>query len=84
MQWSFPFLAPVDTTKYLDYLTVVKQPMDLGSIKQRLESGGYRDPQVRRHLGAWLLPGYGSGAAAASYLSLSNQEGWGLAGFDQQ
>lgn len=53
MQWSFPFLAPVDTTKYLDYLTVVKQPMDLGSIKQRLESGGYRDPQVRRQPSPW-------------------------------
>ena len=46
MQWSFPFLAPVDTTKYVDYLTVVKNPMDLGTIKTRVEMGFYKDPKA--------------------------------------
>mmetsp|Transcript_15163 Transcript_15163/g.43447 ORF Transcript_15163/g.43447 Transcript_15163/m.43447 type:complete len:353 (+) Transcript_15163:143-1201(+) len=30
------FLLPVDTTKYMDYLTIVKQPMDLSAISQKL------------------------------------------------
>lgn len=40
---SAPFNAPVDTTlKGLeDYAQIVKQPMDLGTIKRALDSGGY-------------------------------------------
>lgn len=40
---SAPFNAPVDTSlKGLeDYRQVIKQPMDLGTIKQTLDSGGY-------------------------------------------
>lgn len=44
---SSPFNAPVDTsTKGLeDYSQIVKTPMDLGTIKKTLESGGYEGPQ---------------------------------------
>lgn len=40
---SAPFNAPVDTTQkgLEDYTQIVKQPMDLGTIKQKLDSGGY-------------------------------------------
>lgn len=40
---SAPFNAPVDTTlKGLeDYPDVIKRPMDLGTIKKRIDSGGY-------------------------------------------
>ena len=43
-QWAFPFNAPVDTNKYKDYLSYVSQPMDLGTIKGRLESSSYTHP----------------------------------------
>lgn len=46
MQWAFPFNAPVDTTRFADYLNVVKNPLDLGTIKSRLEGATYyRDPK---------------------------------------
>ncbi|KAG7402109.1 hypothetical protein PHYBOEH_005672 [Phytophthora boehmeriae] len=43
---SGPFNSPVDTTlKGLeDYLQVVRNPMDLGTIKKTLETGGYEGP----------------------------------------
>lgn len=43
---STPFNAPVDTTmKGLeDYLHTIKRPMDLGTIRKTLDSGGYEGP----------------------------------------
>ncbi|CAI5739273.1 unnamed protein product [Hyaloperonospora brassicae] len=43
---SAPFNAPVDmTTKGLeDYTQVIKNPMDLGTIKKTIDSGGYEGP----------------------------------------
>ncbi|KAG2532381.1 hypothetical protein BBI17_003265 [Phytophthora kernoviae] len=43
---SAPFNSPVDTNlKGLeDYLQIVRNPMDLGTIKMTLESGGYEGP----------------------------------------
>ncbi|GAM27488.1 hypothetical protein SAMD00019534_106640 [Acytostelium subglobosum LB1] len=42
-QYSPPFLAPVDpiALKILDYFTVVKHPMDFGTIRQTLTAGDY-------------------------------------------
>ena len=45
LQWAFPFNIPVDTIRYTDYLRVVEQPMDLGTIKRQLDSGCYHTPQ---------------------------------------
>ncbi|GFH29595.1 Ring3 protein, partial [Haematococcus lacustris] len=43
---AWPFNTPVDTRAYPDYLKVVVRPMDLLTIKSKLESGGqYRDPK---------------------------------------
>ncbi|CAH8360910.1 unnamed protein product [Eruca vesicaria subsp. sativa] len=48
--WSHPhswvFQAPVDVVKLNipDYLTIIKRPMDLGTIKKNLASGVYSSP----------------------------------------
>lgn len=39
--WIFD--APVDGAKVPDYYTVVKDPMDMGTVKRNLESGAYGD-----------------------------------------
>jgi hypothetical protein len=44
LQFAFPFNSPVDVTKYRDYCSYVKQPMDLGSMKAKAEEGGYGEP----------------------------------------
>jgi hypothetical protein len=46
MQWSFPFITPVDTKAYPDYLNVVATPMDLGAMRTKMDSNSYRDPKV--------------------------------------
>ena len=35
------FMAPVDPREVPDYFSVVKEPMDLGTIQKRLEQGFY-------------------------------------------
>lgn len=42
-QWAWPFLAPVDHVKLglTDYPRVVKRPMDLATIKNKLDAGAY-------------------------------------------
>ncbi|KAG2316307.1 hypothetical protein Bca52824_019429 [Brassica carinata] len=48
--WSHPhswvFQAPVDVVKLNlpDYLTIIKHPMDLGTVKKKLASGVYSSP----------------------------------------
>ena len=46
-----PFLNPVDwkNMNLLDYPKVVKTPMDLGSVKQKLERGDYSSAKEFRH-----------------------------------
>lgn len=41
LQNAYPFKTPVDTVLYKDYLLKVKKPIDLGTIKTRLDSGQY-------------------------------------------
>lgn len=45
---SAPFLAPVDPVALgiPDYFQVIKEPMDLGTIRQNLEGGYYEDSEV--------------------------------------
>lgn len=45
--FAWPFQSPVDTIKLNlpDYFRIIKQPMDLGTIKKRLESCYYNDVQ---------------------------------------
>lgn len=45
-QESAPFKQPVDPTLLgiPDYFDIVKKPMDLGTIQNRLNSGKYSDP----------------------------------------
>eukprot|EP00798_Chlamydomonas_sp_ICE-L_P018360 gene18360-24831_t len=45
-KWSFPFLAPVDTSRFLGYTKVVREPMDLGTLKARMDVSYYKDPKV--------------------------------------
>eukprot|EP00850_Spirogloea_muscicola_P026653 SM009087S24277 [mRNA] locus=s9087:87:569:+ [translate_table: standard] len=41
--WAWPFAAPVDVVGLglTDYHVIIKRPMDLGTVKARLEAGGY-------------------------------------------
>jgi len=43
---SWPFLEPVDVVKLNlpDYHMIIKQPMDFGTVRQKLEAGKYRNP----------------------------------------
>ncbi|KAJ1633648.1 Bromodomain-containing protein, partial [Pavlovales sp. CCMP2436] len=38
---SYYFREAIDPLELPDYFTVVTQPMDLGTVKQRLEGGDY-------------------------------------------
>jgi hypothetical protein len=42
-QHGWPFHSPVDTVKLRlpDYFTIIKKPMDLGTIKKRLDNNYY-------------------------------------------
>ena len=42
---SYEFLRPVDHRRLglVDYLTIVKQPMDISTIKRKLKNGAYND-----------------------------------------
>ena len=44
VQWAYPFLEPVDTVKYDNYLDFVRRPMDLGTVRGDIEAGHYPDP----------------------------------------
>jgi hypothetical protein len=44
LQWAWPFNEPVELHRYPDYLKVVKQPMDLGTIRKRADAGHYPMP----------------------------------------
>ncbi|KAI4888193.1 hypothetical protein NFI96_018644, partial [Prochilodus magdalenae] len=46
-RFSWPFQAPVDAVKLRlpDYYKIIKSPMDMGTIKKRLENGFYRNAQ---------------------------------------
>lgn len=46
-----PFLEPVNWKEWglLDYPKVIKTPMDLGTVRTRLESGAYASPKEFRH-----------------------------------
>ena len=38
-----------------DYYEIIKNPMDLSTIKQRLERGDYKDPwEVGTYCGIWV------------------------------
>ncbi len=39
VQWCWPFNQPVDTNIYRDYLVKIRQPMDFGTVKKRIEQG---------------------------------------------
>lgn len=44
---SIPFRMPVDPNSLgiPDYFDIVRQPMDLSTIRKKLESGAYQDPR---------------------------------------
>jgi hypothetical protein len=44
-KWAWPFLTPVDPIALgiPDYYTIIKRPMDLGTIEQKLLNGEYAD-----------------------------------------
>nr|CAH7754791.1 unnamed protein product [Callosobruchus chinensis] len=43
---SIPFRAPVSSARYPDYHSIVKHPMDLGTVKENLASDMYAAPQA--------------------------------------
>lgn len=44
-KFSWPFNHPVDIKRFPDYMQVVSEPMDFGTMKDKAERGQYRDPQ---------------------------------------
>lgn len=44
LQWAWPFNEPVEVDRYPDYLKVVKNPMDLGNVRRKVEFGQYPTP----------------------------------------
>ena len=44
LQWAWPFNEPVDLNRFRDYLRVVNQPMDLGTVQGKLDRGEYSHP----------------------------------------
>eukprot|EP00957_Ditylum_brightwellii_P089632 6826256-Ditylum_brightwellii.AAC.1 len=46
-QFAWPFREPVDTTEVLDYLEIVKDPIDLSTIEKRIRRGDwYKSKQM--------------------------------------
>lgn len=43
---SWPFLKPVNREDVDDYYEVIKEPIDLETISQRIKSGHYKDVQT--------------------------------------
>ncbi|XP_078502441.1 bromodomain testis-specific protein isoform X3 [Lissotriton helveticus] len=46
-EYAWPFYKPVDATSLglNDYYSIIKHPMDLGTIKEKMENGKYQDAQ---------------------------------------
>ena len=46
-RYAFPFLEPVDpiALNIPDYLTIIKNPMDFGTVKAKLANNAYRSPK---------------------------------------
>jgi len=42
---SYPFASPVDPNNYPDYYKIITVPIDLGTIKKKLDGGDYDDPE---------------------------------------
>ena len=42
---AWPFLQPVNKDEVLDYYEVIKQPMDLSTMEQKLEQDAYETPE---------------------------------------
>mmetsp|Transcript_22032 Transcript_22032/g.30302 ORF Transcript_22032/g.30302 Transcript_22032/m.30302 type:complete len:216 (-) Transcript_22032:81-728(-) len=43
--YSAPFLVPVKETEAPAYFSIISNPMDLSTIRKRIESGEYRSPE---------------------------------------
>ena len=41
VQFANPFLKPVDTKLYPDYPLKIREPLDFGTVKARLDAGSY-------------------------------------------
>ena len=48
-QWAWPFSQPVDLQRYKDYLRVISQPMDLGTVQNKLDTWQYNTPKEFEH-----------------------------------
>jgi len=44
LQLAWVFNKPVDTSQFPDYTRYVSQPMDFGTISQKILDGAYREP----------------------------------------
>ncbi len=44
-QYAWPFNEPVDLKRYPDYTQKVQQPLDLGTIRSRVDAGAYSSPR---------------------------------------
>jgi len=48
--WALPFMEPVDPEEFdpplHDYFDIIKEPMDLGTVLSKIESGAYPSPDA--------------------------------------
>jgi len=49
-QFAWPFREPVDTTEVTDYMTVVKDPIDLSTIEKRIRKGDWYKSKEMLHV----------------------------------
>jgi hypothetical protein len=42
LEHAWPFLYPVNTKQFPTYKKVIKQPMDLATMKKKLDANGYK------------------------------------------
>jgi hypothetical protein len=56
LQLAWVFGAPVDVSRYTDYLSYVSTPMDFGSMAAKIAEGRYAEPaEVRGGRVCWLV-----------------------------
>lgn len=54
-EFAWPFREPVDTNEVVDYLDVIKEPIDLSTIEKRIRKGDYYRSKKKLYLDLKLM-----------------------------